>query len=171
MADVHSGLQGALAEVALLGPLLVLELGWLTWLLLSVFGLLVVHSVLVGDAVGSPVADRAGTRGCLRCLQELAWLGLGVLMGRHAGAGVLFVGKEFSGDAAAIVSLYEKQGQRSAYCMIHKSMEAQPKIGLLLRNESVCLRRRYQTLLTCSRGTMCESRAEPVPLVLFCNSY
>ena len=101
---MHSGLKGALAKVALLGALLLLELRWLAWLL-TVLGFLIVHFVLISDTFSGPPGDAASIGRGLRCLQKHAWLGVGVLMGRHAGAVVFFVGEELGGHAGTVVGL------------------------------------------------------------------
>ena len=101
---MHSGLKSALAKVALLGALLLLELRWLAWLL-TVLGFLIVHFVLICDTFNGPPGDATSISRCLSSLQKHAWLGVGVLMGRHAGAVVFFVGKELGGHAGTVVDL------------------------------------------------------------------
>ena len=104
VADMHSGLKSALAKVALLGALLLLELRWLAWLL-TVLSFLIVHFVLISDTFSGPPGDAACFGRGLSSLQKHAWLGVGVLMGRHAGAVVFFVGKELGGHAGTVVGL------------------------------------------------------------------
>ena len=101
---MDGGLKSALAEVALLGALLLLEVRRLAWLL-TVLRFLVVHFVLICDTFSGPPGDSTSVSRGLSGLQKHAWLSVGVLMGRHAGAVVLFVGEELGGHAGTVVGL------------------------------------------------------------------
>ena len=101
---MDGGLKSALAEVALLGALLLLEVRRLAWQL-TVLRFLVVHFVLICDTFGGPSGDSTSVSRGLSGLQKHAWLSVGVLMGRHAGAVVLFVGEELGGHSGPVIGL------------------------------------------------------------------